>query len=423
MLAEMMVAAALAECVPMRWPVGWGVDELKRLEGTPFNCVVAAEDRWVKGFVDPAAARGIRVLGATGGDAEKANAAGVELVEIGQRMRVVGGGGAIIATDQGLWPGIRAQKDGKAEARPTGGPWVETNSGFLRYVRAVVPDRPLWIANRAPGGVILDGKKHVHALADAASNGAYWVVDLESGLAEGIKKGEAKALADWARIAGAGRFYQTNRRYCEWADGGGLALVEDERTGALLSGGIMDMIVAKHIPVRALKPDQLGGAPGMGLSTILNVDPSMLTDEQAGHVRAVARGGATLVNGPPGWKMTLPEGGAIVFDEAQLKQLDSIWREVNGIIGRRNFGVRVFGAPGMLSNLKQSADGRQAAVHLVNYTDYPVQTITVQTTGKWSAARLLTPKGEKPLELYAGEEGMAFDIELVEDVAIVLLER
>lgn len=422
MLAEMMIVAALADCVPMRWPAGWGADELKRLEGTPFNCVVAGEDGWAKGFVDAAAAKGVRVLGAAGGSAEKAAAAGVELIAMGSRVQAVGGGGQVIATDQGLWPGIRAEKDGKAEARPTGGPWVETNTGFLRYVRAVAPKKPLWIANRAPSGVVLDGKKHVHALADAASNGAYWVVDLESGLADGIRKGEAKALADWERIAGAARFYQANREYCEWPDGGGLALVEDERMGALLSGGIMDMIVAKHIPVRALKPDQLGGAPAMGLSTIVNVDPSLLTEEQSGQVRAVARGGAMLVNGPPGWKMTLPEGGAIVFDESQLKQLDSIWREVNGIIGRRNFGVRVFGAPGMLSSLKRSADGRQAAVQLVNYTDYPVQTITLQTTEKWSAAKMLTPKGEKLLELYGGEEGMAFDIERVEDLAIVVLE-
>jgi hypothetical protein len=341
---------------------------------------------------------------------------------MGDRIRAIGAGGEVIATDQGLWPGVRVEHGGKTEARPTGGPWVETNTGFLRYARAVAPEKALWIANRAPKGLVLDGKKHVHALADAASNGARWAVDLESGLAEGIRKGDERALAYWGRIANAARFYQTNSKYCEWVDGGGLALVEDERMGALLSGGIMDMIVAKHIPVRAVKPDQLSAAPGMRLSMILNVDPSMLNEEQTGLVRAVARGGATLVNGPPGWKMTLPEGGAIVFGEEQLRQLDGIWREVNGLIGRRNFGVRVFGAPGMLSNLKRSPDGRQAAVHLVNYTDYPVQTITVQTTEKWASARLLTPKGERALELYEGEEGMAFDIDKVEDVAIVVLE-
>jgi hypothetical protein len=120
--------------------------------------------------------------------------------------------------------------------------------------------------------------------------------------------------------------------------------------------------------------------------------------------------------------MSLPEGGGIVFGEDQLKQLDGIWREVNGLIGRRNFGIRVFGAPGILSNLKASPDGRQAAVHLVNYTDYPVESITVQTTEKWASARLLTPRGERALELYAGDEGMAFDIDRVEDVAIIVLE-
>lgn len=420
MIAELMVAASLAQCVPIRWPAGWEPEDLARLEGTPFNCVVAEREDGHKDLAEAAKAKGILVAAVKGSGAEKAGTGPV--VDIRVRGALFEGESEVIAAGQGLWPGIRVEKDGKAEARPTGGPWVETNAGFLRYARTAAPGKAVWIANRAPSGLVLDGKKHVHALADAASNGARWVVDLEAALARAIKESDKRALADWERIAAAARFYETHRRFCEWADGGGLALVEDERMGALLSGGIMDMIVAKHIPVRAVKPDQLAAAPGMGLRMILNVDPSMLSEEQSSQVRAVARAGATLVNGPPGWKMTLPEGGAIVFGEEQLKQLDGIWREVNGLIGRRNFGMRVFGAPGMLSNLKVSADGRQVAVHLVNYTDYPVESITVQTTEKWASARLLTPRGEKALELYAGEEGMAFDIERVEDVAIVVLE-
>ena len=420
MIAELMVAASLAQCVPIRWPEGWGPEDLARLEGTPFNCVLTEREDGHKDLAEAAKAKGIQVAAVKGSGAEKAGMGPV--VDIRVRGALFEGESEVIATGQGLWPGIRVEKDGKTEARPTGGPWVETNTGFLRYVRTAAPGKAVWIANRAPSGLVLDGKNYVHALADAASNGARWVVDLEAALARAIKEGDKRALADWERIAAAARFYETHRRFCEWADGGGLALVEDERMGALLSGGIMDMIVAKHIPVRAVRPDQLAAAPGMGLRMILNVDPSLLSEEQAGQVRAVARAGATLVNGPPGWKMTLPEGGAIVFGEEQLKQLDGIWREVNGLIGRRNFGMRVFGAPGMLSNLKVSDDGRQVAVHLVNYTDYPVESITVQTTEKWASARLLTPRGEKSLELYAGDEGMAFDIERVEDVAIVVLE-
>lgn len=422
MIVEFAVAATLAQCVPIRWPEGWGAQDLFRLEGTPFNCVVVERQGGYKDLAEAAKAKGILVAAVNGSGSEKEANDGAPTVILRPRTAAIEGSQDVIVSGQGLWPGIRVEKNGKAEARPTGGPWVETNTGFLRYVRTAAPGKAVWIANRAPSGLVLDGKKHVHALADAASNGARWVVDLESGLAKAIKEGDKRALADWDRIAAAARFYETHWQFCEWADGGGLALVEDERMGALLSGGIMDMIVAKHIPVRAVKPDQLAAAPGMGLRMILNVDPSLLSEEQTQQVRAVARAGATLVNGPPGWKMQLPEGGAIVFAEDQLKQLDSIWREVNGLIGRRNFGIRVFGAPGMLSNMKTSPDGRQVAVHLVNYTDYPVESITVQTTEKWVSARLLTPRGEKALELYAGDEGMAFDIDRVEDVAIVVLD-
>ena len=423
MLAEMMAVAALAQCVPVRWPAGWGPDELRLLEKTPFNCVVVDGGGWGREMAAAAASKGVVAVAVRGSEAEKGPAAEGGVVELTPRVAMSGTSGEVAGTNQGLWPGIRVEHGGKVEARPTGGPWVETNSGFLRYVRIAAPGKAVWIANRVPKGVVVDGKKHVHALADAASAGARWVVDLEAGLAEGMKKGDARALADWERIVAAARFYEVHKQYSEWRDGGGLALVEDERTGALLSGGISDMIVAKHIPLRLVKPEQLGAAQGTGIRMILNVDPQMLTPEQTEQVRSIARAGGTLVNGPPGWKMALPEGGAIVFGEEQLKQLDGVWREVNGLIGRRNFGIRVFGAPGMLSNLKLSPERSRAAVHLVNYTDYPVETITIQTTEKWSSARLLTPKGEKALELYAGEEGMAFDIDRVEDVAIVVLER
>ena len=43
---------------------------------------------------------------------------------------------AITGTSQGLWPGIEIEHGGSVLAGPTSSPWIDTNSGFLRFFRA-----------------------------------------------------------------------------------------------------------------------------------------------------------------------------------------------------------------------------------------------------------------------------------------------
>ncbi|MGB9609760.1 MAG: hypothetical protein ACPL7M_02215, partial [Bryobacteraceae bacterium] len=208
-----------------------------------------------------------------------------------------------------------------------------------------------------------------------------------------------------------------------WPDAGALAVVLDERSGGLVSGGIVDMIRARHFPLRIALPGQLAGLSG-DVRTLLTIDPASLTDDQREAARAVARRGATLVNGPAGWKLELPPPGRITYTDEQVKQLDQIWREVNSIIGRRNYGVRVFGAPGMLTTLKQAPEDGRMALLLVNYTDYPVENITLHFPFRAQRARIVTPRGSGTLEVYeAEEEGSGIDVARVEELALVTFER
>ena len=141
MIAELTVAAALAQCVPMRWPAGWDAEDLARLEGTVFNCVVAERAEGYKELAGAAKAKGILVAAVKGSGAERPGGEGDGVVDLRQRGDLFSGAQGVLATGQGLWPGIRVERDGKAEARPTGGPWVETNTGFLRYARAAAPGK------------------------------------------------------------------------------------------------------------------------------------------------------------------------------------------------------------------------------------------------------------------------------------------
>jgi hypothetical protein len=94
------------------------------------------------------------------------------------------------------------------------------------------------------------------------------------------------------------------------------------------------------------------------------------------------------------------------------------------MIGHKNLGARLFNVSSMLSNVLVTADGKQVVVELVNYSAYPIDSVTVQVIGAFKHARLLTPEGiEKNLEVYTSDEGgTAVDIDRVTACASVRLD-
>jgi hypothetical protein len=448
LLAGLMLALpAVQECTPARWRDP-APEALELLRGTPVNCLLAAETAWGRELIAKAHEAGLLVLASvSAGDlaaARRAIDAGADgiaaegprsqaladwarehgrlLVEIVPRAQLrFDPGEKVIATYEGLWAGVRVEKD-ETKAQPTGGPWIETNTGYLRFARAAAPPgAALWMAHRAPDEP-QPVSRYVQQIADAASCGAKWVLDFDEEFWRRLRAREEKGRRDWARLMAAMRFLHEHREMLGWPEAGALAVVMDGGSGGLVSGGIIDMITAKHIPLRIALPSQLSGLAGE-VRTLLTIDPASLTAEQREAARAVARRGATLVNGPAGWKLEPPPPGRITYTDEQVKQLDQIWREVNSIIGRRNYGVRVFGAPGMLSTLKEPETGGQFALLLVNYTDYPVENITLHFPFRIQRARLLTPRGASAPEVYETEEGSGADLARVEDLALLSFER
>ncbi len=433
------------QCVPARWRDA-APEALELLRETPVNCLLVEETAWKKDLLEAARRAGLLALAVVrNGDpaaAARALEAGAEGIaaegprsdELARRLRELGRplveivprhelrfdtSARVLATYEGLWAGVRVEKDG-SKAQPTGGPWIETNSGFLRFARAAAPQAAVWMAYPAPSEP-QPVSRYVQQVADAASCGARWVLDFDAEFWRRVRAGEPQGRRDWARLAAVMRFFE-EREAAKWPDSSALVVVMDEHSGGLVSGGILDMITAKHIPLRPVPPPALPKVSGE-IRTLLTIEPGRLNDAEREAARAVARRGATLVNGPAGWKLEPPPPGRITYSDEQVKQLDQIWREVNSIIGRRNYGVRVFGAPGMLSTLKESPDGKNLAVILVNYTDYPVENITLHFTGRMQRARLVDAHGSRVLETYEVDDGTGVDVERVEDVAVVAVER
>ena len=76
-------------------------------------------------------------------------------------------------------------------------------------------------------------------------------------------------------------------------------MVEDVEGGGLLSGGILDMIAAKHTPVRPVPPQKLSAGALKGASMAVNVDSQSLSPEQREILRSFTRSGGTLLPAHP----------------------------------------------------------------------------------------------------------------------------
>jgi hypothetical protein len=452
----MVLAVLLAATVSVAdWvPARWTSNEPKTLDlvaETPVNCLLLEQAAWSASFSDQAASRGIVVLGVVRGaddpaavlkraaetklggivlegdfDPDRAakfdsafHEAGKAVIHLPPRaeMRLTSEA-EVLGTDQGVWPGVRVE----TKAAATGGPWIDTNSGFLRFARAAT-DVPIWIANRPPEKSVLPVAHYLQAVSDAAMVCGRWVVALDDEFNRRLLAREPKAVADWNRIGAQLRFFEDHKEWRALKPYGQLAIVEDPSSGALLSGGVLDMIAVKHTPVRPVPLAKLTEASLRGASMAVNVDPEAVSSGQKEALRSFTRGGGTLLTVPPGWKFPPPQKDQITLGKKELDQIDDIWKDINSMIGRTNLGARLFNVSGMLSSLLGDPDAKRVVLELVNYTSYPVESITVHMLGKYKRAILYTPeKAPRELETYSTEDGTGIDIDQVAVSAALVLE-
>ena len=241
--------------------------------------------------------------------------------------------------------------------------------------------------------------------------GARWVIALDDAFQKKLLSRDPTAMKNWSRMSQALAFYDAHPEWRTAQAAGRLALIEDSPTGALLSGGVLDMIAVKHTPVRPVPSPRLKAEMMQGSNMAVNIDADSLTESQKEALKAFTRAGGTLLTGPPGWKFPAPAPGQITLQKADLEKLDQIWREMNAMTGRRNLGARLFNVASMLSNLVQTGDGK-LALHLVNYSDYPVENVTVHVLGQFQSATLYRPDASpSAIQGYEVEDGTGFDIE------------
>ncbi|MBL8234353.1 MAG: hypothetical protein JNL98_38000 [Bryobacterales bacterium] len=342
------------------------------------------------------------------------------VIVLGER-RAIGLDAAIVGTRQGVWPGIEIAH-GDDRSHPTGGAWIHTNTGVLRFLRSATKS-PVWIANTPPEGREITGLDYLRAIADAAAVGARWVITFDARFLSMLLEGDRRTLADWARINEQLRFYEDHKEWRDWPVWSQLALLQDVESGALVTGSLMDMLAVLNTPVRAMPSRALQRASLDDAKVAIVVNPQAYTAAQQTLIERFAQSGGKVVTGPKGWKMPVPEGAKITFDREHYKAIEAIWPELHSAVNRKNFAARLFNVSGTLSYLQFSTGGKRALLNLVNYTDYPVEAITAFVQGKYKSATLYAP-GRKPVKLtvYDAPEGTGVEIESIATSAAVLLE-
>ena len=451
LLLPLLLIAAAPDWIPARWHSS-DPKSLEIVAETPINCLLIEKPDWSAEFAKAAASKGIATLAVVRpapdslDQARKAAGLGMTgvvlegdfdpkvplaladskilTVDLPSRahMRFDDPKQIVIGSDQGLWPGIEIEDNGSTKSAPSGAPWIDTNTGFLRFVRSYT-ENAVWIANLPPPHTVIPVNHYLQAIGDAAITGSRWVIALDDDFNHRLLARQPQALADWKRIGVALQYYESHKDWKAMKPHGQLALVEDVDSGALLSGGILDMIAVKHTPVQPVPNPKLSDAAMKNKQMAVDVDPGALTPPEKQVLRNFTRAGGTLLSAPPGWTFPMPANGAITLGAEDFKKLDEIWKEVNGMMGRTNLGARLFNVSSMLSNLVGTPDGKCVALHLVNYTDFPVEAITAHVLGTYTHARLYAPgAAPRDLPVYKVEEGTGVDIDKVDVLATLVLE-
>lgn len=456
MLAALCLLSGLVNlsgCVPARWPSG-DPKSLTLLNDSPLNTLLLESRHWSLRFSRAAASRHIAVLGVihpgSGAEALTHRAArdhldGVVLdgafaqplrnavraeatrqklavIELPARQEIsLDPREPVAGTSDALWPGIEIEHGGKVSTGPSSAPWIDTNTGFLRFLSAAT-SAPVWIGQRPPPGNIFPVQRYLLAVADAAIANARWIVALDAGLEQSLLARQPQALEAWRQINGYLRYFEDHPEWRAANQFGQFAVVQDIASGGLLSAGLLDMLSVLHKTARPVPARNLDDGSLRNTSVVLNATGSLNPSQKESFARFIQTGGK-LFNPPSGWSFPAVSAHQITPTPKQVDAIQPLWELTYDATLRKNFGARTFNTSTIIFTIRAAADGKQLVLHLLNYADYVSEDIAVQVTGTWKKATLYRP-GEAPrnLPVYPVQDGTGMDVNKIGILGTLLIE-
>ena len=229
-------------------------------------------------------------------------------------------------------------------------------------------------------------------LSDAAIAGARWVIDLDDVTTKKLLTGDATARKEWRELLQLAKFQSKMSQAADRRIYSRLGISVSPETGAYVSGGVLDMIAAQQIPFQVVHSG----------------------DRMQQFFNFADNGEVKFPKTSLGKLQVLPK---------DVDALEPLYRKVEVIVGRTNYGLRVFNAAGLLSSPIELMGGKGVEVEVVNYTDLPADTVTLHVLGNWKSAVLETPgQPQRKLTTYPVKGATAVEIESLDVFGVVKVE-
>jgi hypothetical protein len=363
---------------------------------------------------------------------------------VGQRLET-----PWLALQDGVWPGVRSSSvsliNGEIMvAGASQSPWIDSNLWLLRCCLAFSMGKPILLTHQRSRGT--SGQRSASprgslplAMAEAATFGNPFVVDLEDNLREGLFKQNPEILEEWKSVTRYERFFKSYPEIMKMRPLHNVAVVEESCDDSaemlnLLSrrGMSCDVIPLGEFSKTSLEPyalvilnqpnplagdvfetlERFANAGGFVVTMASNLFPN-------DRLRSLQKTEETL-------ESTHYRGGQgrwVVYRDA-FPDADTFAGEVRALLAPDHQMVRMWNASTVFAHLTQSVNSKQRALHLLNYGIEPLEEVQVQVKGSFRKGEILAPDlpNPIPLKLEPKQGATEFTIPSLGVYGVVLLE-
>jgi hypothetical protein len=426
------------------------------VQGTPINCLVvswaadAGQQQALKPLIEKGKQAGLDFVGLIEGEANKPAAvaaaqaaglaavamegdapasAGVPVIPWNKAAQVRSSANSpVLGVSDGVFPGL-PQAMSQAGG-PTNLPWVDSNGAILLIARALAPDKTVWIDFDPPPAAKLAAEAYMLAVADPASHGARWVISLDDQLRADLTAKNQPAADTWKKLIDTVAFFEAHKQFRTYQPNGLLAVMSNF-AGPNYDAGeeAVNLLPRLRQAFRVIARQRAASASFAGLQAIYYVDKEPPDAELRKKLMAFAAGGGILLV-PSQWPnpegspapaeayllfsmRAVGKGRLAVCKEDQPDAYDTV-ADIQNIMSHRNDLLRLYNAPSANFLYETSAQGRQGAIQLLNYSRRPGSDGPLFWVKEpYKSARLVSPELASPAELqWAPQEAGGAELSL-----------
>jgi hypothetical protein len=310
-----------------------------------------------------------------------------------------------VVLTEGSWPGVARDPAvagrGDETASASREPWIEINSFWIPYLRALFPGRPAVLGYKAdPGDRMIPFDSLELALIESRVLGGNFILDVEPRYRDALLRADEKAMAAWQQLGRTARWLREQRSL--------LGLAVFPQVTQLVELGAETAEVAKLMYRRNVSPSLESAAkppapdPERRLALVA-VELRKPADEARNRILAHADAGASVVVNGDWWRTSrlkllrkeqdrdfygLGRGQLVAYHDA-IADPSEFAMDVVDLITHKRRAARLWNAPAVVAVASGSG-----ILHCVNYGSPARTPMQARIQGTYSKATLLRPDAE-----------------------------